>query len=128
MAGTEGMPADEWTVERHLEALPDSIVELYDAFIELVDACGPFEYRVTKTAIALKGVRRGFAGLKPKTRSLDGFLDLQRRIADDRFLRVSAFTKRLYVHQFRLTDPAQLDTAFRSWIREAYEVGAGAHL
>ena len=38
---------------------------------------------VTKTAITLKGGRRGFAGAKPKARWLDGYLDLQRPIDDD---------------------------------------------
>ncbi len=79
MAASDPLPTEWWTVGRHLEALPASVVELYERFISLVEACGPFEYRVTKTALALKGVRRGFAGAKPEARWLDGFLDLQRR-------------------------------------------------
>jgi Domain of unknown function (DUF5655) len=120
--------AEQWTVERHLEGLPPSTVVLYDTFIGLVEACGPFEYRVTKTAIALHGVRRGFAGAKPKARSLDGFLDLQRVVHDERIRRSSPYTRRLFVHQFRIVEPAQLDSEFAGWIREAYDVGAGGAL
>lgn len=93
----------------------------------LVSACGPYAVTVTKTAIAFKGTHRGFAGAKPRTSSLDGFLDLQTKVRDERFPRVSPYTKRLYVHQFRITSPLQLDDSFAAWVAEAYEVGAGAH-
>ena len=122
------MDRHEWTVERHLAGKPDRVRDLYRRFIELVEASGPFTYTVTKTAISLKGTRRGFAGAKPKMQTLDGFLDLQHVVRDPRILRSSPYTKRLYVHQFRITSSVQLDDEFESWVREAYDVGAGAHL
>lgn len=122
------MSADIWTVEDHLTGKPDDVVALYQRFVALVGECGPFTYRVTKTAITLKGTRRGFAGAKPTQRSLDGYLDLQRQLQDPRILRASPYTARLFVHQFRITIIDQLDGDFQSWIREAYEVGAGAHM
>jgi Domain of unknown function (DUF5655) len=123
------VPADEWTVERHLEGMPDEVVDLFWSFIALVEACGPFTYSVAKTAITLKGERRGFAGAKPKARWLDGYLDLQRQVvADERIRSASPYTKRLWVHQFRIVEPKQLDPEFAEWIGEAYAVGAGAHL
>lgn len=122
------MSGDAWTVEAHLDGKPDEIVALYERFITLVQACGPFSYRVTKTAISLKGTRRGFAGAKPTQRSLDGYLDLQSQLRDPRIKRASAYTKRLFVHQFRVTSLDQLDGEFAGWLREAYDVGAGAHL
>jgi hypothetical protein len=122
------MSTDEWTVERHLEPVPDEIVTLYRRFIELVSECGPFAYRVTKTSITLKGTRRGFAGANPKGTRLDGYLDLQRQVHDPRLLRSSPYTKRLFVHHFRVTGLDQLDAEFSCWVREAYAVGAGAHI
>jgi hypothetical protein len=104
------------------------IVALYQRFIEMAEACGPFSYRVTKSAITLKGTRRGFAGAKPTQRSLDGYLDLQRELRDPRILRASPYTGRLFVHQFRVTSLDQLDGVFHGWMREAYDVGAGAHM
>jgi hypothetical protein len=41
---------------------------------------------------------------------------------------VSPYTKRLFVHRFRLTAPDELDKEFAGWLLEAYAVGAGAHL
>jgi hypothetical protein len=99
-------------IDRHLLGKPDEVVAPLHRFIELVEACGPFEYSVTKTAISLKGTRRGFAGLKPRSTSLDGYLDLERRIEDPRIRRSGPYTKRLFVHQFRIVALAELDAEF----------------
>lgn len=55
----------KWTVERHLLGKPPEVLALYRRFIELAQACGPFTYAVSKSAITLKGTRRGFAGSHP---------------------------------------------------------------
>jgi Domain of unknown function (DUF5655) len=122
------MPSGEWTVEDHLRGKPATVVVLYRRFVELVQACGPFEYAVSKTAITFKGRRRGFAGAKPTAHGLDGYLDLQRRVEDPRIRRAAPYTKRLLVHQFRISAPEQLDEEFGGWVREAYQVGQGEHL
>ena len=109
--------ADEWTVERHLRDKPEHVVALYRRFVELAEACGPFTYAVAKTAITLKGSRRGFAGLAPRKASLDGYLDLQRRIEDVRIRRSSPYTKRLFVHHFRIVTLPELDDEFVGWLR-----------
>jgi uncharacterized protein DUF5655 len=119
------MPASEWTVEDHLRDKPAAVVALYRRFVELVQACGPFDYAVSKTAITFKGSRRGFAGAKPTADRLDGYLDLQRRVEDPRIRRASPYTSRLVVHQFRISAPEQLDEEFAGWVREAYQVGQG---
>ena len=119
---------DLWTIERHLDGKPAEIAELYRRFIALVAECGPFTYRVSKTAITLKGSRRGFAGAKPAERWLDGYLDLQRELRDPRIRYASPYTKRLFVNQFRITSPEQLDRDFAGWVREAYDVGDGVHI
>jgi hypothetical protein len=122
------MPSSEWTVEDHLRGKPATVVALYRRFVELVQACGPFEYAVSKTAITFKGRRRGFAGAKPTAHGLDGYLDLQRRVEDPRIRRAAPYTKRLLVHQFRINAPEQFDEEFGGWVREAYQVGQGEHL
>jgi Domain of unknown function (DUF5655) len=122
------MSSSEWTVDDHLGDKPPAVVALYRRFVELVEACGPFDYAVSKTAITFKGKRRGFAGAKPKARSLDGYLDLQRRVEDPRIRSAAPYTKRLVVHQFGIIAPEQLDEEFAGWVREAYQVGQGDHL
>jgi Domain of unknown function (DUF5655) len=120
--------AEEWTVERHLRDKPEHVVALYKRFIQLAEACGPFSYSVAKSAITLKGSRRGFAGLTPRQTSLTGYLDLQRRVIDPRIQRSSPYTKRLFVHHFRVVAAEELDDEFATWLGEAYAVGQGNHL
>ena len=122
------MTDDEWTVERHLRDKPAQVVALYHRFIELAEACGPFTYAVAKTAVSLKGSRRGFAGAALTMKALDGYLDLQRQISDPRIRRSSPYTRRLFVHHFRVSSLGELDNDFGRWIAEAYAVGQGAHL
>lgn len=112
----------------HLAGQPESSIELYRQFVRLVEACGPFHYAVSKTSITFKGTRRGFAGARPFQHGLRGYLDLQRAVEDPRIINVSPYTKRLFVHHYRIATPDQLDDEFAGWIREAYAVGAGAHL
>ena len=120
--------AEEWTIERHLQDKPEQIVALYNRFIQLAEACGPFVYSVAKSAITLKGSRRGFAGVTPRQSSLAGYLDLQRRVVDPRITRSSPYTKRLFVHHFRVAALEELDDEFGALLCEAYAVGQGAHL
>lgn len=120
---------EEWTIERHLAGQPDFAIDLYRRFIAMVDDLGPFTYSVSKTTITLKGSRRGFAGARPTASGLRGYFDIQRAIeGDPRITNASPYTKRLFVHQFRITTADQLDDEFAGWIAEAYAVGAGAHL
>jgi hypothetical protein len=120
--------ASEWTVERHLSAQPAHTLELYEAFMARAEAIGPFTLAVAKSAITLKGSRRGFAGIVPKPAGLRGYLDLQRVVDDPRITTAEPYTKRLFVHHFRITTLDELDDEFVGWLREAYAVGAGAHL
>jgi hypothetical protein len=118
-----------WTVEDHLRGKPAAAVQMYHRFIELVEQCGPFSYAVGKTTITLKGTRRGFAGARPTVRGLlAGYFDLQREARDPRVIRVSPYTARLYVHQFRVSTMEDLDEGFGALLNEAYQVGAGAHI
>ncbi len=119
---------EEWTVERHLLGKPPGVVALYHRFIELARACGPFTYAVSKSAITLKGTRRGFAGASLGKHALSGYLDLPRRVEDPRITRSGPYTKRLWVHHFRVDSPSHLDQQFAGWLGEAYQVGGGAHL
>jgi hypothetical protein len=122
------MDGDEWTVERHLEGRPAGIVALYHRFIELAEACGPFAYAVAKTAITLKGTRRGFAGASLGANWLAGYIDLQRQLEDPRIRRSTPYTKRLFVNQYRVVSLDELDDDFAGWLTEAYQVGQGGHL
>jgi hypothetical protein len=116
------------SVEDHLRDQPETSVALWHAFVDLIRQCGEFSLSPSKSTVTFKGSRRGFAGARPDRRGIVGYLDLQRQIRDPRITNVSAYTARLYVHQFRITAPEQLDDTFSGWVAEAYAVGNGAHL
>ena len=111
-----------------MEGKPPASVALYEAFVAAVTSCGPFSVAVSKTSITFKGPRRGFAGARPTSRGVTGYMDLQRQVAGPQITRSSPYGSRLYVHHYRLTALSDLDATFRSWLAEAYAVGTGAHL
>jgi|SRR5215208_1875753 len=117
-----------YTIKDHLLGKDPATVSLYKRFVELVEACGPFEYIVGKDGIAFKGQQRNFAVAKPKTHSLNGVLVLQRRLQDPRVRTAQLYTKRLFGNQFHVTDPDQLDEEFANWVCEAYQVAQGQQL
>ena len=131
VAGQHGdMPEERvWTVEDHLRGQDPRSVALFDAVDEAIRACGPVRVSVSRTTITYKGTRRGFAGARPTRQGVRGYLDLTRTVeGDPRILSVSPYTQRLFVHQYRLATPGDLDGGFRALLREAYDVGRGAHL
>ena len=122
------MNRKRFTVDDHLLGTDPLIRSFYERFVNLVEACGTFEYVVGKDGIAFKGVRRNFAVAKPKAHSLDGVLVLQRRLEDPRIRTAQVYTKQLFGNRFRVTALDQLDEEFANWIQEAYHVGEGKHL
>jgi len=69
-----------------------------------------------------------FAALVPRRRWLDGHVVLARRLESPRFRRIETYSPRNVVHLFRLRGPDDVDEEVRSWLAEAYEVGAQRHL
>jgi hypothetical protein len=102
---------------------------LYEHFVQALHRLGPFSTHPAKSTITFKGSRRGFCGAHPKKDVLVGYFDLMREAGPDPRIRsVSAYTKTLYVHQFRVHRLEDIDSGFVGWLAQAYEVGQGAHL
>jgi hypothetical protein len=120
---------DDSLIQQHMENGSPEGRQLYAKFITILDAIGPYTIHPAKSTITFKGVRRGFCGARPKGDQLVGYFDLTRRLgADPRVRSVSPYTKRLFVHQFRIATLSQMDETFDGWLREAYGVGQGEHL
>ena len=121
---------DTWTVDDHLQGKDPAHVALYREVEQLILGLGDVEVSVSKTTITFKGSRRGFAGARPTSKGVQGYLDLMRPLSteDPRITRVTPYTKRLFVHQYVLRGPEDLDETFRGWVAEAYRVGDGDHL
>lgn len=121
--------AREWTVADHLTDADPDAVRLWRRIDELIHSFGPVTYAVAKTTITFRGPRRGFAGARPRRQGVRGYFDLMRELPPDpRILSVSPYGRRLFVHQFRLADETEFDDSVTAWLREAYDVGCGAHL
>lgn len=118
-----------WTVDDHLRDAPPAHVALYHHVEELILGLGDVSVSVSRTTITFKGSRRGFAGARPTSKGVQGYLDLTRRIeGDHRIRRVTPYTRRLFVHQYLLRGPEDLDETAAGWFAEAFRVGQGEHL
>lgn len=83
------------------------------------------ESKTTKAVITAISIRIAH----PKKDSLIGYFDLTRELeSDPRIRSISPYTKRLFVHHFRISSMEEMDETFRAWIQEAYGVGQGDHL
>jgi len=116
-----------FTLAHHFRGKPPGIRRLYREVVAAIRAVGPVRVLPEKTRIAFQ-VRMSFAQVTPRRQWLDGHLVLARRIDHPRFRRVQTFSPRNHLHEFRLTDPDEIDDQFRSWLAEAYLVGDQQHL
>lgn len=118
-----------WTVEDHLRGAAAEHVALYRAVEGLILGHGGVTVAVSKTTITFKGSRRGFAGARPTARGVQGYLDLMRPLPlERRITRVTPYTKCLFVHQYVVRTPEDIDATFAEWVNEAFQVGEGEHL
>jgi Domain of unknown function (DUF5655) len=113
-------------LDRHFAQASAEVRATFDRVLAAVSALGPVNVLPEKTRIALH-TRMSFAAFMPRRRWLNGHLVLARRIDSPRFLRTEVLSPRNVVHSFRLTSPADVDAEFRTWLAEAYEVGAQHH-
>ncbi len=111
----------------HFAGKPPIVRALFNAVRREVRACGPVKVLPEKTRIAFQ-VRMSFAQVTPRADRLDGHVVLARRHARPRFVKIESISPRNHVHHFKLHGIEEIDDEFRSWLREAYEVGAQRHL
>lgn len=124
------MTSATWTVTDHLRDKPEDSVALWRRVEEAIRSFGDVTISVSKTTITFKGPRRGFASARPTSTGVQGYFDLTRSLGTDdrRISSVAPYQRNLNVHQYRLREAADLDDTFIGWLRDAYDVGCGAHL
>ena len=118
-----------------MDASPE-VAALLDRLIGEARACGPVnltggtaDRRPGEDGMyVLRGSRRIFASAQPHSDRLEGHLVLPRQVIDPSFVRVEPMTRRLYFHHYVVTAGSRFSERFLACVREAYEVGQGAHL
>jgi hypothetical protein len=101
--------------------------QIYGAVRAALKRIGPVRMDSTKTRIAFR-VWTNFLELSPMKDAWRGCLMLPRRRSHKLFFRVVSLSPRIHYHYFTLTDPKQLDAAFRRLLAEAYTLGRREHL
>lgn len=109
-----------------LDGAPPTVVTSFGRFVALVRSCGDPVFEIQRDRLVLRGTRRIFASAAAGRTALAGHLNLPRRLDDQRFSRTGQLTRRLYIHHYLVTDPADLDQTFATWLTEAYHVGNGS--
>ncbi len=116
----------------HFKGKSPAVRRLYRAFVAAVRQAarskrGSVKILSEKSCIGFQA-RITFATIAVQKDALRGHLVLARPVRDRRFLRVLSPSPRNHIHDFRLTDPKQLDRRFRGFLAEAYAVGQQEHL
>lgn len=117
-----------FTVAEFLAGKPEAARALYQAFVALVERCGPVILAPGKTRVGFQ-VRMIFAAVdRLGADTLDAHVVLARRLEHPRFRRIESISPRNHVHHFRIRSVAELDDEVAGWLEEAYRVGEQAHL
>ena len=130
------MPGSRWPVAvsddgfaPYLAGAPQESTDLFWRFIALARECGPVTFELQRPGIVLRGTRRIFASAGIGRTSLQGHIVLPRPLSGDkRIYKVSPLTKRLFGNWYKVKSDRDLDQEFADWLREARDVGDGAHL
>lgn len=115
------------TLETHFARVAPSVRATYDAIVDHLTSLGPFEVRAQATRIAFHA-RMSFAVVTPRRRWLRGHLVLADVRTHPRITRVTTYSPRNHVHEFRLDGPVDVDADFRALLTAAYDVGCQRHL
>jgi hypothetical protein len=110
------------SLDEHFVRRDPHVRELFDRFVEHVQALGPVEILPAKTIIDFH-VRRSFAVLSPRKSSLIGTFVLGRRVENPHFTRIDTITPRAHLHSFRIESEDDFDEEFLGFLAEAYAVG-----
>jgi hypothetical protein len=117
-----------YTVKDFLNNRSVRAVELYRRFAQLVQECGPVVLAPAKTRVGFQ-VRMIFAAVnKLSERRMEAHVVLARRLENSRFTSIESISPRNHVHHFKIDSLRELDSEVKSWLEEAYRVGAQEHL
>jgi hypothetical protein len=110
----------DFSVEGFLEGKGPRARALFEAFEQMVAACGPYEVAPAKTRVAFMG-RVRFAGVNAiSDRGMTISFALPRPLDDPRIRKVEHIAKGWHGHWMRITRTEELDDELLGWLRESY--------
>jgi Lon protease-like protein len=122
------MPAERLPLEVHLDNMTADERELWDRYVELVEAAGQSELIVTKSGMAFRAPHSRFTGGFFRTRRLELFFDLPEPVPekerDRRFREVWQHSRTKWVHRLKIERPEELDDKLRGWLGRSWEAYA----
>jgi hypothetical protein len=119
------MPAPRVPLEAHLDAMTAEERELWDRYVDLVEAAGESELVVTKASLAFRAPHSRFTGGFFKTRRLELWFDLPEPVPenerDARFRDVWQHSRTKWVHRLKIERPEELDDKLGTWLARSWE-------
>lgn len=110
----------------HFRGKPSTVRAAFDRLRQLIEGCGPVEMIPQKTRIVFL-TRMRFAAVMPRKTSLEGHLNLARRVDDARFFKIVQYGPWTYTHSYRARDGSFFDASFAALVRESYIRGCQEH-
>lgn len=111
----------------HFSGKPDAVRALFDRILGVVTACGPVTLLPERTRIAFH-VRMSFMALTVQHTALRGHFVFSSIHRSPRFTRITTYSTRNHVHEFRVAALSDIDPTFKKWVEQAYLVGQQRHL
>jgi hypothetical protein len=93
--------------------------DLYQRFVALIGACGPYDVAPAETRVAFLAQVRFASVNRIGTDSIDVHFVLPRALHSGRFRRVDHLG-RLHVHHLKLSRPDDFDTELAGWLQQSY--------
>lgn len=103
-----------------LAGASDDARHLFDGFVALVAACGPYELAPAKTRVAFMTKVRFASVNRLGKRAIHVHFVLPRRIESPRFRRIEEVGS-VFVHHLRIERASDLDGELAGWLRASYE-------
>jgi hypothetical protein len=105
-----------------LDDLTPPVAELYDRFVNMLEALGPVTILPTQTRVDFQR-RVIFASVQFSAEDMRVQLLLPHRVDDPRMVRIEIFTEDKISHTLIIRSLDEYDVQFSSWLGEAYELG-----
>lgn len=109
----------DYSIDAFLAGKPPAARALFDGFVALIAACGPYHAAPAKTRVAFLAQVRFASVNKVGADAIDIHFVLPRRLEHARLRKVEKLGK-LYVHHVRIGSLADLDRTLAGWLRASY--------